>query len=59
MNRFFVDPFPVRLRPALAFDYVIAYSNEIERECICNAPIEVTRRKKKKSGALFVFFLLF
>jgi hypothetical protein len=42
LARFFTDPFPVRLRPAFAYDYVIAFSHDIERECICAAPIEVT-----------------
>ena len=31
MNIFFQNSFPIRLRPALAFDYVLAYTNDVER----------------------------
>jgi hypothetical protein len=41
MSLFFKNPFPVRHRPPLAFDYVIAYSNEKHRECECDSLIDV------------------
>lgn len=42
MNTFFQNVFPIRLRPAFAFDYVLAYTNDVERECLCDTPIEVS-----------------
>jgi hypothetical protein len=60
MSLFFTSPFPVRLRPAMAYDYVIAYSNDKKRECECETLIDVrvyapTRRDTEKPA--FFFFL--
>jgi hypothetical protein len=61
MSVFFKNPFPVRLRPAMAYDYVIAYSNDKQRECECEMSIDVRfflllRNHQTEKARLFFFF---